>query len=358
MRNHSSHSFQMLTLALLFIVLLGYILYIGQNILLPIFVALIVVYVLVATSAWLGKQPVFKHLPEFLRRIVVLVAFTLLLAALVQVVINTAEQIIPQVNTYKENIIKLLHDSLGDFGIKHLPNFSSLWEKLSNTVNLQSVLGSLMGTLSSLAGWLFMVVIYAGFMIAERSNFADKMTMVLPGERGEQVSAIVHHINHSIGDYLAIKTLINVILGFVCVIILLLFGIDFALFWAILIALLNYIPYVGAIIGIAFPVLLSMAQFGSITKMLLLLAILSATQAFVGNVLEPKFIGKKVNMSPFIVMVALTLWSSLWGIAGAILAIPLTEMIIIVLSAFASTKPLAIFLANDIHALKTQEEFK
>lgn len=349
-QNHS-HPFHTLTLATLFVVLIGYILYIGQNIILPILVAIIVVYVLVSASTWLGKQPFLRHLPETIRRIIVLAAFSLVLIMLGGIVVATAEKITPQLPVYQQNIEKLLHSTLGYFHIKEIPNWSTLWERLTDHINLQSILTSTMSALSSMAGWLFMVILYAGFLIAERGDFAEKITTALPGDRGRHVSTIVHNINKSIGDYLAVKTLINVMLGVTCLIILLLFGVDFAIFWAVLIALFNYIPYIGSFIGVAFPVLLSMAQFGSIGKAALLLMALVATQMFVGNIVEPKMIGKKVNMSPFIVMVALTLWSSLWGIAGAILAIPLTAIIAIILSSFQSTRPFAVLLAEDVHAI-------
>ena len=351
MPQNQTHPFHTLTLATLFVVLMGYILYIGQNIILPILVAVIVVYVLVSASKWLGKQPVLRHLPETIRRIIVLAAFSLVLLMLGGIIVTTAEKITPQIPTYQQNVQKLIHSTLAHFNIEEMPNWSTLWEQLTSHINLQSLLASSMSALSSMAGWFFMVILYAGFLIAERGDFAEKLTTALPGDRGRHASDIVYNINKSIGDYLAVKTLINVMLGVACLIILLVFGVDFAIFWAVLIALFNYIPYIGSFIGVAFPVLLSMAQFGSMGKAALLLMALVATQMFVGNIVEPKMIGKKVNMSPFIVLVALTLWSTLWGVAGAILAIPLTAMIAIILSSFKSTRPLAILLAEDVHAI-------
>lgn len=350
-KHHQAHPFHTLTFAILFLVLLGYILYVGQTIILPILVAVIVVYVLVSASAWLGSKPLFKRLPETIRRLLVLITFSLVLILLGGIVVDTAEQITPQLPTYQHNVSQLIHDTLSYFHVKKIPNWTVLWDKLTDHINFQSLLTSTMTALSTIAGWLFMVILYAGFMIAEQGSFSEKLTIALPGEKGQRASDIVHNINKSIGDYLAVKTLINVILGFTCLIILLLFGVDFAVFWAVLIALFNYIPYVGSFIGIAFPVLLAMAQFGSMGKTALLLGALVAVQMFTGNIVEPRMIGKRVNMSPFVVMVALTLWSSLWGIAGAILAIPLTAMIAIILSSFNSTRPFAILLAEDIHAI-------
>lgn len=75
---------------------------------------------------------------------------------------------------------------------------------------------------------------------------------------------------------------------------------------------------------------------------------LSAVQFYVGNILEPKLIGKQVNLSPTVVLMALSLWSAMWGIPGAILAIPLTSMIAIICAASPATRPISVLLADSV----------
>ena len=99
-------------------------------------------------------------------------------------------------------------------------------------------------------------------------------------------------INNQISQYLAVKTLINVIFGIISFSILCLLDIDFALFWAIVIALLSYDPYVGSYLGVAFPVILSLGQFAPIKTNLILLVLLIAAQTWVGNMPEPRWIGR------------------------------------------------------------------
>ncbi len=156
-------------------------------------------------------------------------------------------------------------------------------------------------------------------------------------------------INLQIRQYLAVKTLINLILGLVSYSILLLLGVDFTLFWAVTIALLNYIPYVGSYIGVAFPVILSLGQFASLPTTFVLLVLLTSAQVFVGNVLEPRWIGRQLNMSPFVVLVALSVWSALWGIPGAILAVPMTSILMIITSNFEATRFVAVLLSERVN---------
>ena len=90
-----------------------------------------------------------------------------------------------------------------------------------------------------------------------------------------------------------------------------------------------------------------MAQFGSLGTTAVLGGLLIAAQAYVANVLEPRMIGRQLNISPFVVLLSLAVWSTLWGLPGALLAIPLTAMVAIICNAFPSTRFVAALLAND-----------
>lgn len=326
----------------------GWLLVIGKDFLLPIVIAVVSVYVLTAASAWLGRQPVVERLPEVARRSFVLLAFIGIITGFGSVVVSTARALQMRVPVYAANLQRMAEDTAASFGAPLPPDWTAQLRDSLPPISLQDLLGMLLSSLGSLAGTIFMVAIYAMFLMAERAGFARKIAAALPGERAALVQDTVRRINRSIGDYLAIKTLINIILAAMCLVILLLFGIDFALFWAIVIGLLNYIPYVGSYLGVIFPVMLALAQTGSIGVTLLLTALLIAAQTWVGNVLEPRVVGRKVNMSPFVVLVTLTFWTMLWGIPGAILSVPLTSMIAIVLAAFPQTRPLAVLLADDV----------
>jgi predicted PurR-regulated permease PerM len=208
-----------------------------------------------------------------------------------------------------------------------------------------------LGGLSSFGVTDVIVVVYAGFLIAERRQFAAKLAAAFPrGDDAARTARILREVNRKIGDYLAIKTGINVILGALSFVILWGMGVDFALFWAVVIGLFNYIPYVGSIIGVMLPVILSLAQFGSLGMTAVLGALLIAAQTYVGNILEPRVIGRELNLSPFVVLVALAVWTALWGLPGAILAIPLTAMIALVCEAFGPTRFVAVLLSNDVGA--------
>lgn len=340
-------SLQNLVYSVLLVILAGYLLVIGKSLLVPIFVAVICVYILVSASEWLGHQPVTKALPVFARRAVVLLGFILGIMALTGVVISTAGQIVAKIPFYLDNLRSLANGLLLRFGIDVPDDWSAVWNNTVGQVDLQNFTAVALGSLGSLAGVVLLIVVYAVFLMGERGGFAHKIAVAFPRDSGEQIDGIIASINSSIGEYLAIKTLINAILASISFVVMWLFGVDFALFWAILIGLLNYIPYVGSLIGVVFPVALTMAQFGTLQTTGFVLFLLTAAQMWVGNYLEPRMIGKKVNLSPFVVLVSLSLWTSLWGIAGSILAIPMTAIFAIVLSHFKATRPVSVLLSDD-----------
>jgi AI-2 transport protein TqsA len=124
------------------------------------------------------------------------------------------------------------------------------------------------------------------------------------------------------------------------------FGLQFAGFLAVLIGMLNYIPYAGSFFGVVIPVVMALAQFGEPGTALALLAGLTVAQFVIGNFLDPYLMGSSLNLSPFAILVSLAVWSQLWGVAGAFLAVPITAVMVIVFSEFAGTRPIAILLSK------------
>ena len=337
-----------IVLSLLLVALVGRFMVVGKSFLLPIIIAVISVYVLVEASDALRRVPIAGRAPEWARRALVLVGFLVIAFWLGGVMMSTASQVSAKLPEYQANIDRLYAELAGMAGLSELPDLGQMLERLSAALPISEIASAVLGSISSSAGLMFMVLVYATFLMGERSGFAHKIAVALPGERAHRASAIIADINDAIGKYIAVKTLVNAILGVLSYLAMRALGVDFALFWAVLIALLNYIPYVGSLLGVVFPVVLSMAQFGSVQRTLVIAVLLTAAQMWVGNALEPRMVGRRINMSPFVVLVALALWSSIWGAAGAILAIPLTSIIAIVMASFASTRPFAILLAQNV----------
>ncbi len=335
--------------AALLVVLTGFLLIIGKPVLLPILAAVIAVYVLINASEALGRVPLLGRLSPAMRRLLVLLAFTLVVLILLGVVVDTIGRILREAPTYQANIERLVAQGADMFGVDERPDWKTIRDATFGRLSVQSLINAALFNVTGIGASVFLVIVYSAFLLSERAGFAVKLSAAMHDPEGAaRTEAMISDINDRIGDYLAIKTMINVILGAVSFVILWALDVDFPLFWALVIGLLNYIPYFGSLIGVAFPVGLSIVQFGDLWWTLLLGVLLTVAQMFIGNVVEPRLIGRRVNLSPFVVLVSLAVWSAIWGLAGALLAVPLTSMLTIVFSAFDPTRPIAILMADRV----------
>lgn len=324
----------------------GWLLYVGRSIFISIIAAVISLYLLSAAADGLGRMPLVRHTPAWARRTLVLVGFAAAVVLLFGLIATSFEQVLLALPRYQANLESVITRSAGILGLAGEPNWERMRAFVDDEIDLRRMAAWVVGSTSSLGSTVFLVVLYAAFLLAERHQFERKLTgAVRDAEDRERARAIIGHMNERIGNYLVVKTVVNVILGVVSLAIMWVIGIEFAVFWAVLIGFLNYIPYVGSLIGVIFPVLLSLAQFGSITVSVLTLVALSLAQIVVGSVVEPRMMSRAFNLSAFVVLVSLSVWTSLWGVPGAILAVPMTSILVIVLAEIDGTRPVAIMLS-------------
>jgi predicted PurR-regulated permease PerM len=108
----------------------------------------------------------------------------------------------------------------------------------------------------------------------------------------------------------------------------------------------NFIPYVGSIVAVLLPIGLSFVQFDNIWLSFLLAAILFGLQQWTGNWLEPIMFGRRLDLSPVLILLGLVFWGSLWGIVGMVLSVPFLTSLRIVLENIEETRPIAKMISN------------
>jgi predicted PurR-regulated permease PerM len=233
------------------------------------------------------------------------------------------------------------------FGFETEPTWETLRRELLARVDLQQFLGSLLASVGSIAVTFVVVLLYAVFLLAERSTFEAKLANLSDDPvRVARIREMIGAINRRIGSYLALKTLLSVLLAVASYVVMRVYGLEFAGLWAVLIALLNFVPYVGSVLGVVLPVLMAIVQFADTSVVLTMLLALTALQAGIGNFLDPYVMGNSLNLSPFAILVSLAVWSELWGVPGAFLAVPIAAILTIVFSEFDGTRPIAVLLSR------------
>jgi predicted PurR-regulated permease PerM len=336
-----------LVLAVALALMLGWILMAGRSILLPVIAAAICVYILIETARIMGEIPVLRMLPSTLRLIVLLVIFSLVVMALGLVIAVTVDDFIAAMPRYQANLEAMSLRLSEQFGLDLPPTWDEAAAVLFRNIDLQALFVYLLGWVTRFGLTAFLILVYAGFIMAEWGSFGVKLDKAFPdAAQARRLGEVVSSINDRIGRYLVLKTFVNIALAVPCYIILRVFEVDFPLFWAVIIGFSNYIPYVGSIVGVAFPVILSLAQFDSVLDTIVLGLWLTGVQIATGNFLDPWLMGRHLNLSRLVIIISLSFWVTLWGIPGAILAIPMTSMLMIVLSQFPETRFLAVMLSE------------
>jgi predicted PurR-regulated permease PerM len=147
--------------------------------------------------------------------------------------------------------------------------------------------------------------------------------------------------------YLNTKSLVSLITAVLSLIVFKIFGLDFAIIWAFLIFVFNFIPNFGSIVASILPITIALIQFDSILNVLWLGILIMGIQFAIGNILEPRLMGRSLNLSPLMVILSLIFWGWIWGIAGMLLAVPILGTITIIFENIDSLKFISVFLRGD-----------
>lgn len=195
------------------------------------------------------------------------------------------------------------------------------------------------------ASILVLTVFLALLMQLEAPVWREKIVMTLGRERCRTAVEAVAAIAQQFRRYLVVSSVLGLITGALYIGWLSLFGVELVLLWGLLAFLLNYVPVVGSVVAGALPVLLTVATKDAGTATAVAAGLLVIEQVM-GNFVAPHMQGKQLAISPLVVMIALLLWSWLWGAAGALLAAPMAVLIAITLNHADALRPFAIFMSD------------
>jgi predicted PurR-regulated permease PerM len=185
------------------------------------------------------------------------------------------------------------------------------------------------------------------FLLSSGDMFMRKLVAAFPslGPDG-QTAGLIGAIRRDISFYLTAATAINVGLGAVTGAAAYFLGVPNAALWGGLAALLAFVPYVGSVVSIVILSLAGMAQFDTLARALILPGVFFAASVFVQSVVVPQVMGRRLVLNPVAIFLAITLWGWMWGIAGALMAVPILASVKIFCERVPSLRPAAEFLAR------------
>lgn len=338
------------TLGLLLAVLAGFVLYVCAPILQPLFIAGLLVYLI---------YPVHQRLVNW--RVPSPVAYVLIVATVLGLFWgigqlayrNFVELSDGRLAVYEERldglcrrVLRGLPSAVPDPDNWHVRNLVTF--DVGPDSRVRNVFRAAVGNFLEFLTATFVVLIYLIFLIAERVSLPGRIARAFGEARAREVMGVVETINRAVHDYIALKTFVSAIQGALSFAVLAAFGVEFAVMWGVLIFLFNFIPYLGSFVAVSLPILLSFLQYADEPwKPLLITLLLLLVQRVVDNFIEPRLTGRKLGVSPLVVLLSLAFWGWLWGVVGMILAVPLTVIVKIILENIRETKPLATLISNE-----------
>jgi len=316
-----------------------------KNFLQPFVVALILWFLVTEVRQQLMKIKLKnKSIPKPILTLVSMGVVFFIFYIIANLIVANIEKLANNVNEYSASLVVLLEDLEVLLGI----------DNLGETVQKQqsAIVAGASGAAKSLASFIgrfFLVVFYVIFLLLEETALGKKLKKIyLRSGSRKSVRNSTTRITSLLSDYLGIKILTSFLTGFLSFFVLLFLGIDLPGLWAFLIFVLNFIPSIGSIVATAFPVLFSVLQYSDdLSKALYVLIGVLAVQVFIGNFVEPRILGNKLNLSPLVVILGLAFWGFVWGFVGMLLAVPIMATLMIVFSQFESTRNTAILLSKD-----------
>ena len=298
---------------------------------------------LIVAAAWPIKPWLDRLLPSPLSYAgTILILFSIVASFILAVYFSVSRVFDALVE--RQDQFKQLYDAYANWaGERGLPTLGDQGQSGARLISVAQAVLSPAYDVMTYAGVTAVLVIFA---LPEVPALGAKLRARLHGTERHELLATMAEIADKVRSYLWTMTLSSLITGVASCLFALAVGLDLALVWGTLNFLLNYLPLVGNVVGIVPPVLYALAQYQNWQMPLLVFVGYAVLQLSISNFVEPFLQGRSLSLSPVAVLVALSFWGWVWGIAGALLAVPVTAALVIVCQHFRSTEWIAALLSD------------
>lgn len=328
----------LLTLASLVIVIAG--LKVAAPLLAQFLLALFIAVVSMPAIRWMEG----KKIPRAIAILIVLLLILTFIYIVVALVGDSVQSFNANKDVYMAKLTSQVNSMtvwLTSIGIPaQTVDVATLFEK----ADVMALVTRLVGGIGVIFGDFFVIFLSVVFILAETTTFPTKFARAFSNSQDKMVH--VNNILEKIRHYLAIKTAASLLTGVLVSIGLVIIGVDYPFLWGMLAFLLNYIPNIGSIIAAIPAVILALVQLGPIATLWTAI-VFFAVNNLVGNFLEPRFMGKMLGLSTFVVFLSLIFWGYIFGSVGMFLSVPLTMTIKIALDTNQKTRWLGIMLGPE-----------
>jgi len=322
--------------------------YFAAPILIPMTIAAATAYTLAPVVVLLRKIKV----PHFAAVSIVMIGLLGLGVLLTAILISQLANLAADLPKYQSAALAFFNEAKNSIGT-YLSQFPGLFPDVKD-IKLDPayfsgagrILFKGLGSITSLAFSGFLLFFLTYFMLADHEMFVDKLQKLFGAENREASIKILSQIDKQLRGFITVKIIVTAGMAVVLTAGLLIMDINYAYIWGPLAAVLNLIPYVGAVIGAIPPIVVAGVTKGSVAAMIAPALLFLIVQLLESNLITPKLTSDSVNLNPLAVLVASIIWGYLWGGIGVILAVPITAAMKVVCDNIDSLQPIGILLGG------------
>ncbi len=336
---NSSRGFRILVGAAAFVIIIAGV-YIAQSVVVLILFSLFL--------ALLGTQPVLwlkkKHIPSGIAVLIVIFIMIVILLLFSAQIGSSFSGFIDQMPLFQLSIREQILELSAYLSSKGFSGTQKLLLDYVKPEVLLKLTANLLSGLSSVLSDLALVLLTVTFILLEVSSFPIKLRAVLgdPKQKFPKFTEFADDMKR----YMVIKTFLSLATGVLIAFWLYILDVDYPILWGFIAFLLNYIPNIGSIVAAIPALILSFIQFG-IGSTVLVMVGYTVVNFIIGNVIEPRLMGRKFGLSTLVVFLSLVFWGALLGLLGAILSVPLTMTLKFAFENNESTQWIAVFLGSE-----------
>ncbi|MBO7605439.1 MAG: AI-2E family transporter [Elusimicrobiaceae bacterium] len=301
----------------------------AKVVLLPFMLAVFISMVSNTIATWLNKKLKISKVISLTFILTLFISFIFLSVLFIS---SSIESFIRSADIYSQKLtyaLDWLISTLQKFGVKA---DEALLIEYAKEIPVMGMIQKMGSNIFALFTNAFLVTLFLVFMFIGRSQSS---------------SSFINSVEKNISFYLIVKIAVSILAAIGVWFVLSMLNTELASMFALLTFLLNFIPNIGPSIATILPLPVLFLQYGFDWHLWLALILVSAVHFIIGNILETKWLGQSMDLNPLVVIGSLIFWALVWGVMGALLAVPLTVILKMILEKSETTKPLADFMSGN-----------
>jgi len=323
---------------------LSVILYFGKILFIPLFFGLLIAMVMYPVCKWLEIHGWNKSFAIAICLLMVTILITIVSGIFVWQLKVLSKDVPAIFNKLETVILKLQTWAVENVGIRI--DMKKNWsEKFTGIIG--GFLKSTVQTTANSLFILFLIPVYTTLFMYHRKVFVQYLKLITPAKYHYQLNTILQKTINTYFNYIKGMILVYLIVGILNSIGLLVLGVDNAILFGMLCALMTIIPYIGIFVSALLPISVVWLETGNILYPLGVIAIFSFVQYLEANVIFPRVVGTQLNVSTLAMLVAVIAGGIIWGVAGMVLFIPFVAILKIISDHIEEWKPINLLLNRD-----------